>query len=297
MKRLPYVLIFLTGMTFLPAEEVALTEDATIPGEISDGKASPPAPPPESPDFKVKSTVVRELDVVEPPPMSGLPPITGTITETVHLVEDPKLPDPPPPPTPPLVSGTQIDLGERSEQPCSISLSATVYNHSRTLLRCRTSENPEKEITAWSNLDFNCFSGFSNFTVTGAAGEVRAYNLMGMGIGNEDTLQRAKFLKAHGREYQLPEVPTLPDGDPAYLMVSDNTDKESVQIIEDLHQLYRNEGTRMKEAYLARIQEQEDRRAYLLAHPPVPKDVTIHFWERDHPVGMSADTIKKEGGN
>ena len=53
----------------------------------------------------------------------------------------------------------------------------------------------------------------------------------------------------------------------------------------------------MAVAYAERSKAEAERRAYLLAHPPVPKDVTIHFWQRDHPVGMPAETIKKEGGN
>lgn len=275
----------------------AQDKEAEIPGAISDGKPSPPAPAPVLPDFTVKTTVVRELDVVEPPPMSGLPPVTGTIIETVHLVEDPQLPDPPPPPAPSVDSGTRVDLGDRHENRRFLFLSATVYDHSRTLLRYCTSKNPRQEITVWSNLDFNHFSGFCTFTVKRANGEVQSYELMGMGLGNEDTVKRTALLAQHGKKYQAPEIPDLSDDGPAYVIVSENPDPEAVEIVEDLHQLYRNEGVRMKEAYLARVQAEKEQRAYLLANPPVPKDRTISFWERDHPVGMSADTIKKGGGN
>ena len=67
---------------------------ARIIGPIADGTPSPPAPKRVLPPFKATSTVVRRVDVVEPPPMSGLPQVTGTITQTVHLVEDPGLADP-----------------------------------------------------------------------------------------------------------------------------------------------------------------------------------------------------------
>ena len=297
------LLIAVSSFIVIGAEEVVYQEgfepqgEAVISGAISEGNPSPPLLPLVLPDFKVKSTVVRELDVVEPPPMSGLPPVTGTITETVNLVEDPKLPDPPPPPAPPLDSGARIALKDDSARSRCLFLSATVYDHSRTLLRCYTSGNVQNEITAWSNLDFSYFSGFSNFTVKRTDGQVRAYDMMGMGIGNEDTVKRAYLVAKHGGNYKAPEIPSLPDGDPAYVIVSENPDKESVEIMEDLHQLYRNEGPRMKEAYLARIKADEERRAYLLANPPIPEDRTIHFWERDHPVGMAASTIKKEGGN
>ena len=292
MKLLAISMAFWSVILPLSAQE----NEAAIPGAIADGTPSPPEPPPVVPDFTVKSTVVRELEVVESPPMSGLPPVTGTIIETVHLVEDPKLPDPPPPVVA-VDSGARVHLGDRPERPRFVFLSATVYNHSRTLLRCGTSRLPRKEITVWSNLDFNCFSGFSNFSVTDGEGEIRCYEMLGLGIGNEDTAKRAELLARHGRVYKAPEIPSIPDGEPGYVIVSENPDPESVEIVADLHQLYRNEGTRMKEAWLARIKAEEDRRAWYLAHPPVPKDVTIHFWQRPHPVGLPVETIKKGGGN
>ncbi len=271
--------------------------DATIPGPIADGTTSPPLPP-ALPDFKIKSTVVREVDVVEPPPMAGLPPVTGTITETVHLVEDPKLPDPPPPPT---VTGGQLPTNftgvPNKPQEILLSLSATVYDHSRTLLRYHPRTDPGKEVLAWSNLDFNHFSGFAKFSITGGDGETRSYVMMGMGLSNEDTQARTSLMAKFGKTYVAPVIPTIPDVEPAYVIVNTNPDAESVKVIADLHQLYRNEGTRMKDAYLARINAVAEQRAYLLANPPAPKDVTINFWERDHPVGLSADTIKKAGGN
>jgi hypothetical protein len=271
---------------------------ALIPGKISDGEPSPPAPLPVLPDFVVKSTVVREMDVVEAPPMSGLPLVEGTITVTAHLVEDPKLPDPPPPPVPAEASGnSQLEKPEgESEWSGFVFVSATVYDHSRTLLRCHPNGNVKKEITVWSNLDFNCFTGFSTFEVKATDGKIRRYDLM-MGISNEDTQKRAELLAKHDMEYDLPEIPALPDGRPAYVIEDAAPDAGAVKLVEDLHELYRSEGVRMEAAYQARIKAEAEQRAYYLAHPPVPKDVTVNFWERGHPVGMSAETIKKGGGN
>ncbi len=295
--------------TLLPnfaAAEPVSGKSAEIPGEISDGKPSPPAPPPVLPEFQVQSTVEREMYVVESPPMTGLPPVEGTIRTTVHQVEDPKLPDPPPPPVPLENSRENFRVADHGESEWSrlVFVSATVYDHSRTLLRCHPNGNVKKEITVWSNLDFNHFSGFSSFEVTAADGKVRRYDLLLMGIGNEDTQKRAAFLAKHAAylaehsiEYQLPEIPTLPDDRPAYIIQDAAPDAEAVQLVEDLHTLYRHEGARMEAAYHARIKAEAEQRAYYLAHPPVPKDVTMNFWERVHPVGMSAQTIKKGGGN
>lgn len=272
-----------------------------IPGNISDGTPSSPAPLPVLPEFVVKSTVVREMDVVEPPPMAGLPPVEGTITATVHLVEDPKLPDPvqlpPPAPTdgPPLESLLAESVAE-SESSGLVFVSATVYDHSRTLLRFRLNSNAQKEVSVWSNLDFNHFAGFSNFEIKAADGGIRRYDLM-MGIGNEETQNQAESLAESEPENTLPEIPSLPYDEPAYVFEDAAPNAEAVRFVEDLHELYRREGERMEAAYLAKIQAEAEQRAYYLANPPVPKDVTVNFWERGHPVGMSADTIKKGGGN
>ena len=47
-----------------------------------------------------------------------------------------------------------------------------------------------------------------------------------------------------------------------------------------VHDLYRKEGVRMEEAFQAREKAHAERKAYLLANPPVPGDVTIRFWKR-----------------
>ena len=56
---------------------------------------------------------------------------------------------------------------------------------------------------------------------------------------------------------------------------------EAVVMLERLHRLYWSEGARMKAAHEARVREREERRAYLLANPPKPKDVRVRFWKSD----------------
>ena len=281
------------GAVVDPAQKVS------IPGLIADGTPSPPASPPALPDFVVKNTVVRELDVVEPPPMAGLPAVEGRITLTANVVEDPKLPDPPPPPVPAADSRGNshiADSGNDAEWSRLVFVSATVYDHSRTLLRCHPNGELQKEITVWSNLDFNHFTGFSTFEVKAADGKIRRYELM-MGVGDEDTQKRAALLARHGMEYIAPAIPVLPDDQPAYVIEGAAPDAGALRLVEDLHELYRSEGTRMEVAYHARIAAEAEQRAYYMSHPPVPKDVTVNFWERGHPVGMAAETIKTGGGN
>jgi hypothetical protein len=249
------------------------------------------------PDFRIKSTVVREMDVVESPPMSGLPPVTGTITTTVHLVANPELPDPPPPVAgqQPFSASRLAELSKHYRASRFVSVSAMVYNGPRTRLRCYPNGHPEKEVTVWSNIDFRYFSGFSTFEVNGADGEVRKYHLFMM-VHGEDMQKRAALMARVGRVYVPPVIPALPDSDPAFVVEGGAPDADSLKIVEDLHQLYRSEGVRMKAAYFARVKAQEEQRAYFLAHPPVPKDVNVSFWRRDHPLRQTPNPVT-EGAN
>ncbi len=298
----------LSGTAVGAAQE---TVEAAISGTISDGTPCPPTPPKPLPPFKVKSTVVRLLDVVEPPPMTGLPPVTGTITQTVHLVEDPRLADPPPPlpalpVTDPAVIARMKELRGKYQATQVVFVSATVYDHARTYLRCYPSGNGAKgEICGWSNLDFNHFSGFATYQVKGTDGEVRQYALL-MGVGNSDTVRTGNPLakqKETRTGPELPESPELPDlasAGPSFVITEgETTDKESMALIQGLHDLYRVEGTRMAAACKARQRADEQRRAFLLAHPPKPKDVTVLFWARDHPARPTAPVtapVATEGG-
>ncbi|MEO8615220.1 MAG: hypothetical protein ABI600_08780 [Luteolibacter sp.] len=281
---------------------IASGTDAQITGGISDGKPSLPAPKPEPIAFDVKSTITRRIHVVESPEMQGLPAPEGDIKVTLQLVKDPGLTDPLPPlpalpPDDPAVLARMAELSKTYRETQLVFVSATVYDHSRTYLRCYPSgDGNRREIACWSNLDFNHFSGFATYQVNGADGETRQYGLM-MGIGNEDTKQRAEMLANHDITYKLPEIPTLPDlatSGPAFVITEgDTADTETMELIEGMHTLYRAEGPRMEAAYQARTLAYEERKAFLLAHPPKPKDVTIHFWKRN---AATATQSNIEGG-
>jgi hypothetical protein len=270
--------------------------EASIPVPLADGAAQPAKPPAALPEFVIKSETTRELDVVKPPPMDGLPPITGTITETVQVVEDPGLPEP----------GIKGQL-QVSSDPAALArleslraarkavqlvcVSATVYNHSRTLLVCNPGGEPERKITVWSNLDFSHFSGFGKYQVKGKDGVSKNFELM-MLPSVVDTARMEALMRRHGRIYSPPAIPDLPDlsdGGPAYVVAGgDETDLGLIEIIDGLHALYRSEGGRMEAAYEARIQAREEQKAALLADPPQPPDVTVRVWKRDAPTTESA---------
>lgn len=287
MKFLPASLSLLCGL--LPSrgqEEFARKWDVEIPVPISDGTPSPPIPKPEPIEVKVLSSRTTRMNVTEAAEMPDLPPITGTINVTVQFVEDPKLTDPPPPlpalpPDDPAVVARLAELAEKYRGTELVFLSATVHDHNRTLLRIYPNGRVGDSVTAWSNLDFNHFSGFSTYRVKDAVDETMYDFGLLMGIGNQNTQQRTKYGRNDAPE--IPEMPDFAEGGPSFVVVEGDAKSPAMDTLEQIHDLYRKEGARMEEAYHAREKARAARKAYLLENPPKPDDVTIQFWKRNAP--------------
>lgn len=276
--------------------------DVGIPGPIIDGTRSAPTPVTEPINFTVKSSNTSRMEVTKAPEMSDLPPITGTINVTVQMVEDPQLIDPHPPlpalpPDDPAVVARLAELSEQYAGTQLVFLSAEVHDHNRTLLTIYPYGKHDGAVTAWSNLDFNHFSGFSTFRVKdGLDGTLHDIALL-MGIGNTDLQRQEELAKNSGVEHDAPKIPELPDlaeGGPTFTLVEGDAKSPAMDTLEQIHDLYRNEGERMEAAYHAREKTQAERRAYLLANPPKPKDVTIRFWKMNNPSPKGAQAL--EGG-
>lgn len=299
------VLLIGAGFSGLNAQETATKWDVEIPVPITDGTPSPPVPKPEPIDFEVLSSRTTRMDVTKAPEMHDLPPITGTINVTVQLVENPNLIDPPPPlpalpPEDPAVIARLAELRENYRGTQLVFLSATVYDQNRTFLRIYPNGRLVDSVTAWSNLDFNHFSGFSTYRVKDAEdGTLYDLGLL-MGIGGIDTRRWKEMAEAQGIEYKGPEIPEIPemkdlaDGGPAFVVVEGDAKSPAMDTLEQIHDLYRKEGTRMEAAYHARVKAHAERKAYLLANPPKPKDVTIQFWKRNKPSPRGVRAL--EGG-
>ena len=290
MKLLQFSMTFWSIALALSAQEHAKPQwDVEIPCPITDGTPSQPATKPAPIAFKVLRSRSTRMDVTESPEMAGLPPVSGTIKVKVQVVKDPKLPDPPPPlpalpPDDPAVIARLAELKEKYRGTELVFLSATVYDHNRTLLRIYPNGRVGDAVSAWSNLDFNHFSGFSNYRVKdGENGSLYDFGLL-MGISGVDTRRSNKMAEARGIEYQGPEIPKMPDfvdAGPAFVLVEGGKQSPAMDTLEQIHDLYRKEGVRMKEAYHAREKARADRKAYLLANPPKPEDIVIKFWQRD----------------
>ena len=283
-------------------EQLAKWEVA-IPEPIADGTPSEPAAKPAPIDFKVISSGTVQRNVVKAPEMHDLPPITGRINVTMRMVENPGLSDPPEPlpalePTDPAVVARMEEMREKYQGTSLVFMSASVYDHKRTLIRIHPNGDVGNEVTAWSNLDLNHFSGFSIYRVKDAVdGSLYDYGFV-MGIGNQDTINLSKMKFERGFEYTPPEIPKLPDiedGGPAFVVMEGKKDSPAMATLEQIHDLYRKEGKRMEAAFHAREKARAERKAYLLANPPIPEDVTISFWKRGKPSPAGLKNLGTEG--
>jgi hypothetical protein len=251
-------LALLSLVVSLSAQETRADEGrALLLGEVVDGTPSATEIEPVLPDFKVVGSTVKRLadhdivlNQVEDP---GLAPLPGSPEQEPLDLNDPE-----------AAAWLERETAEAPEHRL-VMLSATVYDHQKTFLRWRV-VNPKpdgalplEDFQAWSNLDFNLFSGVSSYEYRGVT-----YSLI-MGIGNQETAQS--------------ETPELPVGEPAFVITEGNQgEAEQMALIEGLHELYSNEKEILDAAYLGREQAEAERRAHLEANPPQPEDVVIHFW-------------------
>jgi len=153
------------------------------------------------------------------------------------------------------------------------------------LLRIYPSGKNDGQLAVWTNIDFNHFSGFSTYRVHEPDGKFRDHGLL-MGLGNIDLRKVRDRHAQHDHPFTEPEIPELPElsaNGPAHAVVEGETNGPAMATLIQLEELYRGEGARMKAAFLAREQAYAERKAFLLANPPQPEDVTIRFWKRSQP--------------
>ncbi len=278
--KIPFVFIhaLFAPLSGLNAQEGEFQNTATDGAPIQVPKQSAPI------HFEILSTETKRVYVTEAAEMADLPPTQGIINVTVHRVEDPDLPDPPVSPRVSTSSHADSALTEPTAlnqetavETSLILVSATVYDHCRTLVRISPNGIPEDEISAWSNVDFNHFTGFSTFKFTDDHGIEREYALM-MGIGNEEVSD------TRVEQPRIPNLPELSTQGPSFSVAEGNTQGQGMKLLTQLHEFYQNKGPELEAAFQAREKAQAERKAYLLANPAVPNDVTIHFWKRDTPL-------------
>lgn len=270
MKILFINIILLTiAPSILAQDDFLATGDgrAQLLGKVADGTPPPPTIKPELPLLEIEGTTVTRLADRE---------------IVLNKVQDPELPPIPNPPEqkaldfndPEVVAWLEREMAEAPEQRI-VMLSATVYDHRKSFLRWWVL-NPApgdasrfEDYEAWSNIDFNLFSGVGSYEYQGVT-----YNIM-MGIGNQIPDEEGQDRLG----YDEPESPKLPDGTPGFVITSGSPEKnEQMAFIEGLHDLYSNEKETLESAYRGRKKAEAERQAFLKANPPRPENVVIHFW-------------------
>ncbi len=235
---------------------------------VFDGKWSPPPPPVPLPE----RPVISEMEYVLPSEGRSI------IVQEVVPPEEP--PPPPVPPPPPELTAEQLAAAEQRraewlknyQPPRLLSLSCTVYDFKATRISWY---HKGSRYVAWSNLDWNDFAGLMSFV----SGKPETRHSVFLGLGNINTVTPRR----PGRlPYVPPEnIPELPQDGPGFVLIQgDDTNTEAVRDVQAMHDLYRTEGTRLREARLKREQAQRDREVWLLANPPQPRDTIIQFGRR-----------------
>ncbi len=280
----------------LPAQE-APPAPAPIIGHLADGTAPPPPAPKPLPHYTVLRSHQQSMQVDQPAPLPGMPATTHTIKTTIEIVKRPPPAPAPPPPAPrlPLDDAAKARLAALRAAYRKTEfgfLSATVYDHQRTLLRWQPNRRAGQEITAWSNLDWNEFGGLSSFTWNN-----RNFSIF-MAIGNETTANRTRWAQRTGRVWQPPVSPALPTDRPAFIVTQgDATDPATTGLITGLHALYQTEGTRLQTARLGRETARREYEANIRAHPPIPADIIIRCYPCERPAKRQPAAAPTAGGS
>jgi hypothetical protein len=296
MKSHPIALALLAGILPVVGQEPAPAWNVEIPPPIVVEVPAQAAEEPEPIEFEVLSSRTKEVFVSKAAEMPDLPPIEGTIKMTVQRVANPGLTDPPPPlpslpPDDPAVIARLQELRETYRGTDLVFLSASVHmenrdaQEARTLLRIYPNGQVGKVVVAWSNVNFLHLTGQGGYRVNYGDGTQQDVGiLMGIRPWYTETVRRmAERAAQAGREYHEPEIPELPDlatAGPDFLVIEGDDDSPAMDVLEQLHDLFEGSGKKLKDQYVARELARAERKAFLLANPPKPKDVTVRVWRR-----------------
>ena len=157
---------------------------------------------------------------------------------------------------------------DNHRKPVILSFSCTVYDHKVTMVRWM---HDGQRFEAWSNLDWNDFAGAGSFVV----GTDPTRHMIFLGLGNVDTISPRPAKAPKAPAVTIPEFPA--DGPGFIVTHGDGTNAEALKPLEEMHALYRAEGTRLHEARLTREENNRAREAWLEANPPQPRDTVIQF--------------------
>ena len=170
------ILFVCLSFASLYAQKNTTKWDVEILGAIADGIPLKPEVKPSPARFKVISSRTKMMDVVGEAEVPGSVPVKGRVNVTVQMVEEPVFSAPSVPLAPlpalkvddPAVIARLAELQEAHQDTSLVFISATVYDHKRSLLKIHSIGDDASEVSAWSNLDLNHFGGFSGYRVKDA---------------------------------------------------------------------------------------------------------------------------------
>lgn len=236
-------------------------QTARICGDLANGNPAPETPKPILPDFDVEGmSVVRK----------------GEQKTILQKVRDPNIrvqPTPEPEVLAPTAIGSQSQATGEVAVPAGVEtflvmVSATVYDHERTFVSWTVIGQAGKaqEYEAWSNVDFNLLSGFTSYEVEGIQ-----YGLT-MGVINaSDTPDDRRLLRT---------APRFPQGKASFILTKGEIhDRVAVTAMRGLHEIYRQDSRRLREAYRGRELARLAREGNEKASSPVTEEVTIRYWQ------------------
>jgi len=208
---------------------------------------------------------------------------TGGRTVTIREIKPIDRPPPPPLPEPtafeadPAFAESVVEYHETHPGNELLFMGATVYRSKdsppRTLVRYWPQIGRES-VSFWSSADFALIAGGIK-PFADSAGET--HHLI-MGWGNVEIEQLSNLRATAGIEYEAPEIPEFPAGPATFKILGGTASTESLIRIQSLHDLFNNNLAELTTAYQGREQARLNREAYLKAHPPQPKDITLNFW-------------------
>ncbi len=255
----------------------AIGSAARILGSIPDGTPPPPAAP------KPKLSIADE-DVLHTT-------THGQGGRTITIREIKPIPLPPPPAPVVRRAGTGLDgefrrrLAEyRATHPEDrlVFLSATVFRSRdsppRTFVRWWPMGG-DGETTFWSSADFALIAGGIN-SFADAAGNPHS---LFVSQGNVDIDRMTVLMASKGREYTAPDMPGFAAGKATFEISGGRPAAGDLIAIQSLHDIYNTEHARLFTAWQGRERARIGREAYLKAHPPQPKDITLNYWRTEKP--------------
>lgn len=246
--------------------------------------------------YQIKTSATRrEKQSEEIRGLGDVPTKRETIL-TLQLVAPPDLPVSPS--SPPIdeqntAEHAETDGGETQSEGYSsklVMISATVYDGRATLLRIDPPEENSEALEAWSNIDFNHFTGeHAGYRVHHPNGGGNDIYLV-MGLGNENRNRRIF------REEEWPVIPDLPDlksSGPSFDVIRGSSTGTAREILEQLHALYAKEGESLKLQHELALQELKKIEEARKADANKPRQVTIRVWKRTADEIQNSQAITK----